>query len=44
MPGPSGILWDIFYTYLSLLDSLRFLLIFLDEFLYLLEKGVMKCC
>jgi len=29
---------------LSLLESLRFHLILLDEFLYLLEKGVMKCC
>ena len=42
MPCPSGILWDIFYTYLSLLDSLSFLLILLDEFLDLLGKGVMK--
>jgi len=39
---PSGILWDIFYTYLSLLDSLSFLLILLDEFLDLLGKGIMK--
>ena len=40
---PSGILWDIFYIYLSLLDSLSFLLILLDEFLDFLWKGVMKC-
>ena len=39
MPRPSSILWDIFYTYFSLLDCLRFLLILLDEFLYC-SRGV----
>ena len=37
-----GILWDIFYTYLSLLDSLKKFLILLDEFLDLLGNGLMK--
>ena len=44
MPCLSGLLWDIFYTNLSLLDNLSFLLILLNEFLYLLEKGVIKRC
>ena len=42
MSRPSGVLWDKFYIYLSLLDCLRFLLMLLDEFLYLVEEDVVK--